>query len=67
LAHIYIYAFCIKFQCEFNCDVYFAIGLTYYGNFENWHIYIYTFGIKFQCEFNCDAHFAIELPYYSNL
>ena len=29
---IYICAFCIKFQYEFNCDVHFAIGLIYYGN-----------------------------------
>ena len=28
------------FQCEFNCDVYFVIGLTCFGNFENWQICI---------------------------
>jgi hypothetical protein len=36
----YVYAFCIKFQCEFNYDACFAIRLTYCGNFQNEHIYI---------------------------
>ena len=28
------------FQREFNCDDYFVIGLTSFGNFENWQICI---------------------------
>jgi len=49
------------FRCEFNCDVHFAIGLTYYVIFRI-GTYIYAFCIKFKCEFNCDVHFAIGLP-----
>jgi hypothetical protein len=36
----YIYAFCIKFQYEFNCDAHFAIELPYYSNFYNQYICI---------------------------
>ena len=28
------------FQCGFNCDIYLSIGLTHFGNFENWQVYI---------------------------
>jgi len=42
----YIYAFCIKFQCEFNCDAHFAIELSYYSNFRI-NTYVYAFCIKF--------------------
>ena len=60
----YVYAFCIKFQCEFNYDACFAIRLTYCGNFQNEHIYIYAFCIKFRCEFNHDACLISQLTQF---
>ena len=63
------YAFSTDFQCRSSCDVNSVIGLTKFGNLENWYTCIciqchtiwcrYGLDINFQYDFNHDVLYAI--------